>query len=148
MPAALEMPLQAQHTKSRTTEVTEFAAAASCPRCPMNAVYDVKPTPQNRHAPKRGRLHFTKSRVSGLFFLKKFDNFGEMKSFLSDIATTQRHSMILEMSVAMAAPWTPIGMKPNRPKIKTAFNAMFITTVTELMQALCLAWSLIFMTVR
>ena len=72
MPPPLLIPLQRQQIRSRTTDATELAAAASVPICPMNAVYEVNPTPQARLAPNSGNTHFQKSDArSGLRFTNR-----------------------------------------------------------------------------
>ena len=58
IPAAPEIPALRQQIISRTTAATEFAAAASTPRCPIKEEYDVNPTPQNKDAPRIGNAHF------------------------------------------------------------------------------------------
>ena len=47
----------------------------------------------------------------------------------------QASSMTRAMTVANAAPRTPIAGTPNQPKMKTAFKTMFRITAPELIHA-------------
>ena len=58
-----------------------MAAAASCPMCPMIAVYEVNPIPQSRKLPSTGSVYRQKSRKSLRLKVNTAAGFRGMKVF-------------------------------------------------------------------
>ena len=115
IPAALDIPALRQHIMSRTTAATEFAAAASVPRCPINDEYDVNPIPHTRLAPRIGPEHFIKSFDNCLFLTKSSCTFNLINPGLYENITASSNSTMRAISVASAAPRTFILLIPNAP---------------------------------
>ena len=67
---------------------------------------------------------------------------------LYETTTDAVNSMILDINVAMAAPRTFNAGIPNPPNISTALSTILIHTVAELMIAVVLACSLVFIITR
>ena len=74
--------------------------------------------------------------------------YGCMYPGLYDTMTDTVNSIILAISVAMAAPRTFIAGIPNPPNISTALSTILIHTVAELIIAVVLACSLVFIITR
>ena len=74
--------------------------------------------------------------------------YGCMYPGLYDTMTDTVNSIILDISVAMAAPRTFIAGIPNHPNISTALSTILIHTVAELIIAVVLACSLVFIITR
>ena len=74
--------------------------------------------------------------------------YGCMYPGLYDTMTDTVNSIILDISVAMAAPRTFIAGIPNPPNISTALSTILIHTVAELIIAVVLACSLVFIITR
>ena len=74
--------------------------------------------------------------------------YGCMYPGLYDTMTDTVNSIILDISVAMAAPRTFSAGIPNPPNISTALSTILIHTVAELIIAVVLACSLVFIITR
>lgn len=145
IPPPEPIPSEKQATIFFTTVATEFAATASLPKCPKITEYAVKPNPQTISLQRIGDTYFQKFLLKETLQRISFFNFNFTR-FLFIVAIHQKVSIIFDVTVAMAAPATPNFGKLNKPKIKIAFNIIFIITLVEPMMLVRTAFPVFFNT--